>query len=296
MVSKKFCAPLFSLMIIISIIAAVIPVSLVKADITSEPKISYDTWDGNTILRGGGEQSHENLSIAILSPLPCSVLSKNGVNVRVNVSTEVWPINSVYYTADWQEGMRCIYDVSDHNQTVSIRMLFRLSITANFTDIPDGNHRLTIYAYIHDGSQGSSSVDFTINAPPSITILSLENKTYQNVDLPLDFTVNEPIVWAGYSLDEKENVTLGGNGTRVSLTNGLHILTVYANDTSGNMGASQTIYFSVDMPLVIVPLNSFQTIVTIAVAIIIIVIIGVGLQIYRERTRIAIPLRLVAGE
>jgi drug/metabolite transporter (DMT)-like permease len=62
--------------------------------------------------------------------------------------------------------MQCIYAVN--NQTVNLLILYRLSITADFTDIPDGRHHLTFYAHIHDGSQGSSSVDFTINAPPSL--------------------------------------------------------------------------------------------------------------------------------
>ncbi|MBT0159480.1 hypothetical protein G4O51_05800 [Candidatus Bathyarchaeota archaeon A05DMB-2] len=191
------------------------------------------------------------------------------------------PINSVYYQADWQEGLHCIYNVS--NQTLNWNMLYKLSITANFTDIPDGRHHLTLYAHIHDGSQGSSSVDFTINAPPSIVILSPENETYETGDLPLNFTVNEPVKWVGYSLDGKENVTVTGNSTITNLTNGFHSITVYANDPSGNMGTSQTMNFSVNKPTVILPLNSAQTIIVVGVAIAVIVAVGVGLQVYCKK-------------
>jgi hypothetical protein len=270
---SKILVSLFSLMLIVSIAGGV---CVVKADTTGEPKVSYDTW---------GEwprwqQNPENPNLIILSPLPNEVLRGNTVSVRLNISSPAWPINSVYYKADWQEGMHRIYSVNNHTST---RMLYRLSITANFTHIPDGTHRLTFYANIHDGSQGSSSVDFTINAPPSIVILSPENKTYETADLPLNFTVNKPMKWAGYSLDEKENITVTGNSTITSLTDGFHSITVYANDTSGNIGASQTMNFSVDKPIVIKPLNSTQTIITVAVAIAVVVAIGVGLQIYRKK-------------
>jgi hypothetical protein len=271
--SNILLVPLFSLMLIVSIAGSV---CVVKADATGEPKVSYDTWG-----RVPGYHRQENLTLIILSPLPNEVLNDNTAIVRVNISTQAMPINSVYYKADWQEGLRCIYNVS--NQTFNWNMLYKLSITANFTDIPDGRHHLTFYAHIHDGSPGSSSVDFTINAPPSIVILSPENETYETEDLPLFFTVNEPVKWVGYSLDGKENVTVTGNSTITNLTNGFHSITVYANDTSGNMGTSQTMNFYVNKPGVIMPLNSTQTIIAVSVVIAVVVAIGVGLQIYRKK-------------
>ncbi len=166
-------------------------------------------------------------------------------------------------------------------------MLYRLSITANFTDIPNGRHNLIVYAYIHDGSQHSSSVDFTINAPPSIAILSIENKTYQTTDSPLSFSVNEPIVWAGYSLDEREDITIAGNGTIINLTNGSHRVTVYANDTAGNMGASQRINFTVDVPASIsLHLNSVLTVifvVSVIAAVLSIVLLLVYLKNHKHK-------------
>lgn len=81
--------------------------------------------------------------------------------------------------------------------------------------------------------------------PPTITILSPENMTYSTESVPLVFTVNEPISWIGYSLDNQANVTIMGNTTLNNLSEGLHQIIVYANDTYGNMGASQTVYFTV---------------------------------------------------
>jgi hypothetical protein len=82
--------------------------------------------------------------------------------------------------------------------------------------------------------------------PPIISILSPENKTYTVNTVPLTFTVSEATSWIGYSLDGQMNITTTGNTTIVSLPDGTHTITVYANDTAGNMGASSTVYFVVD--------------------------------------------------
>jgi len=83
-------------------------------------------------------------------------------------------------------------------------------------------------------------------APPEISVLSPENKTYSVKDVPLTFTVNETTSWIGFSLDEQPTATISGNTTLTSLPDGSHQVVVYANDTSGNMGASNTIHFTVD--------------------------------------------------
>ena len=82
--------------------------------------------------------------------------------------------------------------------------------------------------------------------PPTVSIVSPENKTYPVEDVPLTFTVSEPTSWMGYSLDGQTNVTIAGNTTLTSLFDGLHYVVVYANDTAGNMGSSSMVYFTVD--------------------------------------------------
>jgi len=84
--------------------------------------------------------------------------------------------------------------------------------------------------------------------PPEIHIISPENTTYSSSTIPLIFTVNEPVSWIGYSLDKASNITIMGNVTLTNLTEGLHSIIVYANDTSGNMGASNEILFTVQIP------------------------------------------------
>ena len=90
----------------------------------------------------------------------------------------------------------------------------------------------------------ASEVDTT---PPTILVLSPENETfYPKNNITLTFTVDEPTDWMGYSLDGQANVTITGNTTLTSLLDGSHYVVVYANDTVGNMGTSNMVYFTVD--------------------------------------------------
>ena len=80
--------------------------------------------------------------------------------------------------------------------------------------------------------------------PPKIQITSPENKTYNEVELA--FTINRGTSWVAYSLDNQANVTLTGKVKLSGLSEGQHNIKIYANDTLGNMGLSNTVYFSVD--------------------------------------------------
>ena len=105
------------------------------------------------------------------------------------------------------------------------------------------------YSY---GEFGMTEITVTLQrndtAPPTMTLLSPENKTYTTTSIPLTFTPNETTSWIGYSLDNQANVTITGNTTLTGLSEGTHSITVYANDTSGNMGASEIVYFTVSLP------------------------------------------------
>jgi len=80
--------------------------------------------------------------------------------------------------------------------------------------------------------------------PPKVQITSPENKTY--IETKLVFTVNRGVDWMGYSLDDQANVTVASEIVLSNLTDGDHAITLYANDSLGNMGISSTIYFATD--------------------------------------------------
>jgi parallel beta-helix repeat protein len=94
-----------------------------------------------------------------------------------------------------------------------------------------------------------SDLTNNIAVPPRVIITSpCKNLTYNDTNVSLVFTVDEPIDWAGYSLDGRSNATIHGNTTITDLSNGLHTLTVYANDTFGNTGNSEDVSFNVAVP------------------------------------------------
>ncbi len=123
-----------------------------------------------------------------------------------------------------------------------------VTISGNMTipNLAEGPHTVVVYANDTIGNMGvSPSVSFTV-APPLISIISPENKTY-TTNTDLKYTTNEPTSWVGYSLDGNASVTILGNTTIANLTEGQHTIVVYANDTGGNMGVSPSVSFTVNL-------------------------------------------------
>jgi hypothetical protein len=116
--------------------------------------------------------------------------------------------------------------------------------------------------------------------PPTIAVVSPMTKAYNETDVSLVFSVNKPAVWFGYSLDGQENVTVAGNITLTTLANGLHNLTVYANDTSGNMGESETITFTVEIPQ-----EPFPWLPVSAVSVVVAVVAAVTVVVYFKKRK-----------
>jgi hypothetical protein len=123
------------------------------------------------------------------------------------------------------------------------------TVTGNTTImVDDGPHSITVYANDTGGNMGASdTVHFSVDAPPSIAIVSPANGSYTSTLVPLNFTLSESAHWIGYSLDGATNETVTGNTTITVPDEDLHNITVYANDTTSHMGASEMIYFIVDI-------------------------------------------------
>jgi len=81
---------------------------------------------------------------------------------------------------------------------------------------------------------------------PILQVLSPENKTYAYSDIPLVLSVNRPVTWMIYSLDNRANVTVTGDIELFDVSEGQHKLIVYANDTFGNIVSSGNVTFSID--------------------------------------------------
>lgn len=98
--------------------------------------------------------------------------------------------------------------------------------------------------------------------PPAITISSPQNDTYTTT-ITLNYGVSEATSWEGISVDGGADQS-GGNQSITGLNDGPHYITVYANDTAGNMN-SATVWFTMDLG--VHNLNSGQDYATIQEAI-----------------------------
>jgi hypothetical protein len=122
------------------------------------------------------------------------------------------------------------------------------------------------------------------HTPPNVTLDLSLNGTFTNSTVPLVFFVDKAVSWAGYSLDGQPTLSIDGNTSIANVTNGVHSLTLYVNDTYGNYATPQTISFTVAVP------NPFPVwvfaVVTGSLAVVIAV---VGIAVYVRRRRISKP-------
>jgi hypothetical protein len=178
-----------------------------------------------------------------------------------------------------------------------------VSIAGNttLTGLANGTHSIRVYESLNYynsylmitigpqpyGTVYSSLINFTFsNTIPTISNLSVENKTYFAKSTALNFSVNEPIASAWYSLDSQSNVTIQGNTTLEDLADGSHSIIVYANDAVGNTGASQTAYFTVAKETEPKPeTEPFPTVPVAVVASVTIVAAAAGLLLYQRKRR-----------
>jgi len=116
----------------------------------------------------------------------------------------------------------------------------------NYTVNDDETSRWIYFRYSHSMHEISiSGAQPPDTIPPAISVLSPENVVYVQDAIPLIFVTDEETSWIGYSLDKLENTTIPDDMTLSGLLDGLHEITVYANDTAGNMGSSEAIFFTV---------------------------------------------------
>ncbi len=192
----------------------------------------------------------------------------------------------------WQNLNKLSYTVDDRPPVIlktiqgPSSIPYKFSTVLNVSELSNGQHKIEVTAsftaninnlFVPTYNFSSDPIYFTVynTPPPVVSIISLENKTYNEMDLSLIFTVDKSTSWIAYSLDNQANVTVSGNLTLPELSYGAHMITVYANDSLSNMGASETIYFSISEPF---PTTLVATASGVSVA-----IIGIGLLVYFKK-------------
>jgi hypothetical protein len=194
------------------------------------------------------------------------------------------PQNKIYNVASTQLNFTIDTPTSWIGYSLDSQNNVTLDGNTTLIGLIDGPHSLIIYANDTVGNMGASQiVTFTIATPPKISILLPLNRTYTGPNVSLIFTLDKPVNCICYSLDRKLNETVTGNTTITGISNGMHNITVYANDTFGNIVASKTLYFSVEVPVEIP--EPFPLVPVAAASGASVAVVGVGLLFYFKKRK-----------
>ena len=194
-----------------------------------------------------------------INDLILSVVAEVGFSATAAYAPHPY-ISEIYYKIDNQMTPTTIYKYGQPQY--GTKTFSKYNVTIPLNSIAEGNHAITVYAVengryeSNNGSTilyypfkitGSSNTYFTLDdTPPSITNLSIENKTYTSKEIPLIFNINDRASQLTLGLDNQANTTIAGNTTLTDLTDGSHSLVIYANNTAGNTGKSETVFFTVN--------------------------------------------------
>ncbi len=162
------------------------------------------------------------------------------INVSPQINNSILNNDSVYLECWTNEVAPLSYSL-DESAIIS----FNLSLALK--NLEEGTHNLCIYAEDLAGNNNLTSVWFTVDTIPPVIIADspLDNAYYNVSSVNLDYSINEIASSEVYSLDEGEYVTLDGNSTLTDLEDGVHNLTLCAEDLAGNSNQT-TIRFTID--------------------------------------------------
>jgi hypothetical protein len=205
------------------------------------------------------------LTPVIVSPVNQTTYNTAEVPLTYTIEKEIlWS----YYSLDsidnsdlkYFEGNITLHSISEGQHKL------RLYVTANPT--PEVDPR---YEQVNYHSTGQTIIFYVDTTAPKVSNLSIKNT--DSADRLLCFTFDEEASWVGYSLDNQANVTVTDYAVLGNLSFGSHNVTVYAEDSAGNMGASETLFFTIEDP--------FPTSLVIASVVpVTVVLVGIGLIVY----------------
>jgi hypothetical protein len=243
------------------------------------------TYQSNVLLNGTLYLFNMNLRIDANSgnPLPPGTSWWEGDSWE----TVLW----LKYSLDGQEdvsiNMSMQSEPSHPNEYTAVPII---SGNGNFvlSGLSNGVHSLLIQGLTHYPYSNSfnASVYFSVDSvSPLISVLPIENKNYESGNVPLNFNINEPSSWMGFSLDNQVNATITGNTTLTGLTLGSHSLRVYANDTVGNVGASDAFDFIVGKETESQQSDPSNATLIVAISVSAVTLVAVGLLVHLRRRK-----------
>jgi hypothetical protein len=193
----------------------------------------------------------------------------------------VSPVNQTTYNA---EDVQLIYTIEEEILWSYYYVDFRENLSyfeGNITlsSLSDGQHMLYLYVVTKTGPHQqeystSQNVFFYVDTmAPKVSNLTVNS--IDSGDRLLSFTVDGEASWVGYSLDNQANVTVTDEAVLEDLPFGSHNVTVYAEDAVGNMGTSETLFFTIEPFPTTLVIASTATIAA----------IGVGLLVYFKKRK-----------
>lgn len=201
------------------------------------------------------------LKVILFSPNNNSIYKTSDVNLTFNITTEGTDIHyllGAYYKASWLPENVTVYK----QNTYSPEFPTLWTYDNMFENLPDGDYSVNITVWGGGGypSEGLTYnffhmttnviINFKVDATaPQVSLISIENKTYSQADLPLDFVIDDKSAQVSYVLDGQDNVTISENVTLSNLSVGMHNITLYAADAAGNIGTSNTTSFIISKPV-----------------------------------------------
>ncbi len=199
--------------------------------------------------------------ISVISPNE-EVYGQNSVSLSFSGQAVTWLSVEYSNVKYWLDGnLRGQIDSLEESKTFSTEL----------SGLADGVHYIEVTAVVIELQRAypyvevpwgpslfitSEKMSFTVDTTkPQITILPLSINYFEDRGI-VNFTVNEPVVWVSYSLNENNNATITDTILTRSygqynyqfaisnLTEGANSLTVYAKDAAGNEASSKIVYFT----------------------------------------------------
>lgn len=216
------------------------------------------------------QYSPKNDSWSLRAPPPSDITPQ-----AAGMTTGVWAPKRIYVFGD--DGYNSVYDPA----TDTWQYGKRISPTRHDIGVAVVNDKLYVIGGGYFWSASDVNEQYTPfgygTVPPKVAVVSPEISNYTSREVQLNFTVNKPAVWMGYSLDSQENVTIAGNISLTGLSSGLHNVTVYARDKFENTGTSETVTFAIAEEL-------FPTTI-VAASVVLVSVTGLGVFIFLRKRK-----------
>lgn len=225
-----------------------------------EYRIDYGPWNNASAMDGAFDEPQENFTFTIPTlPEGSHTIEVRGTNSVGNIEGhEGPPIAKFIWSPQTPEADKSVtFDASSSGSEGGPITKYEW----NFGDGEVATGKIATHIYTSPGTytvtlnvtdtRGSWGIKqkqmLVVRLPPLIVIISPQNATYRTSSIPLTFFVDKVTSWIGYSLDSQANVTIAGNTILTGLAQGLHNIIAYANDTYGNMGVSNNVFFTVQI-------------------------------------------------